>query len=73
MNVTYSCDFDLVLIPPDQSRWNCLAGGNWSYSTLPQCLAGKFWVLSVNKKTLINFQKNVHARINYKPFKVTFL
>ena len=47
MNVTYSCDFDLVLIPPDQSRWNCLAGGNWSYSTSPQCLAGKFLVLSV--------------------------
>ena len=50
MNVTYSCDFDLVLIPPDQSRWNCLAGGNWSYSTPPQCLAGKFLVSLVKKK-----------------------
>ena len=44
LNVTYKCDSGFMLLPFNISRWSCLVEGNWSHSTLPQCLKSKFFI-----------------------------
>ena len=40
LEVVYSCDLGLILVPEDKNNWTCQSPGLWSHTTLPKCLKG---------------------------------
>ena len=55
LEVVYSCDLGLILVPEDKNNWTCQSPGLWSHTTLPKCLKGIDYFITCKKQLVTLF------------------